>query len=281
MRMNEKHMPAVSNETAEERLAKFRRQQANDRKREQLGSHHKRPVLGRSKKLIRIKNKLEATKNENLEPPPAAATEAADKIVPLRLPFGFMSSAKDSSTDAGSTTSATASTGRSKGIALLKSLMANSKGTAAAAAAFTGKKLPLPAKAKISKAIRRNKQNFKMRLSKQQQREQQNASQGPPTLVNFFKRGQQRASKSKDESRQPIKYETFTDKDRAAAVLLGDADIKTTLEKQLKSGRLSRLWPETTHRLIFFFFVVSFQRAGSIRPPEGEPRSGLPRAGGI
>ena len=63
-----------------------------------------------------------------------------------------------------------------------------------------------------------------------------------PTLVNFFKRSNRSSQRgNKDgsgaaDSRQPVKFETFTDKDRAAAVLLGDADIKTTLEKQLKSG---------------------------------------------
>lgn len=243
MQMNMQQMPA--SESAEERLAKFRRLQANERKKEQslkLGRHqHPRPLIGRSKKLSKLSAQIKA-KSEASESiarassnPVGPSAESGDKVAPLRLPPSFALTKDSSATsDGGSATSA--STGRSKGIALLKSLMSK-RGTVSVAAAFTGKSLPLPAKAKISKAIKRNKSNFKMRLSKQQQQQNAaNANQGPPTLVNFFKRGQQRGNKKDNESRAPIKYETFTDKDRAAAVLLGDADIKTTLEKQLKSG---------------------------------------------
>lgn len=123
--------------------------------------------------------------------------------------------------------------GKNKGIALLKSLIAN-RTPAVAAAAFVGKKtLPLPAKARMSKVLRIRRQFGRPSTRSKGQgnaSSQANQNAGPPTLVNFFKR-----SKPSDRS-LPIKYETYTDKDRAAAVLLGDADIKTTLEKQLKSG---------------------------------------------
>lgn len=138
---------------------------------------------------------------------------------------------------------------REKGIPLLKSMMAKPKAKTAvamaAAAAFT------PSAAKPQSFMAKNRINKVLKMAKtaglvtrrkpinntgghnQSTQNNQSNNQGPPTLVNFFKRSNRTTNA---DSRIPIKYETFTDKDRAAAVLLGDADIKTTLEKQLKSG---------------------------------------------
>ncbi len=145
------------------------------------------------------------------------------------------------STGPGSTTSSTTSKVnkekkgkkmKSKGIAILKSMMANRTPTVAAAA-FVGKPIPLTAKVKINKVMKFTQMGrTAINKGKSMANNANRDNQGPPTLVNFFKR----TNRSNPDSRVPIKYETFTDKDRAAAVLLGDADIKTTLEKQLKSG---------------------------------------------
>jgi hypothetical protein len=138
---------------------------------------------------------------------------------------------------------------RQKGIPLLKSMMSKQKTKTAvavvAAAAFTPKP-PSITKNRINKVLKMAKTAGMVARRKpinnsgshnQSTQNNQSNNQGPPTLVNFFKRSNRTTNA---DSRIPIKYETFTDKDRAAAVLLGDADIKTTLEKQLKSGTAER-----------------------------------------
>lgn len=134
---------------------------------------------------------------------------------------------------------------KEKGIQILKSMMSKQKNkTAVAVVAATafGPKSPSRTKLRINKVLKMAKTAGMVARRKpintnsshnQSMQNNSNNNQGPPTLVNFFKRSNRTTN---TDSRIPIKYETFTDKDRAAAVLLGDADIKTTLEKQLKSG---------------------------------------------
>lgn len=132
---------------------------------------------------------------------------------------------------------------QAKGVGSLKSMMdkKNTKTAVVAAAAFSGKspsssmtKFKMKKALKVAKTAGMVARRKPTNTGSHNQSTQNNTNnQGPPTLVNFFKRSN-RANNT--DSRIPIKYETFTDKDRAAAVLLGDADIKTTLEKQLKSG---------------------------------------------
>lgn len=180
--------------------------------------------------------------------------------------------------------STSTSSTKSKGIAILKSMMAN-RTSAAAASAFTGKALPLPAKVRMNKVLKMTKQHRPMRSRSSQNKSNQsapitNSNQGPPTLVNFFKR----ANRSNADTRAPIKYETFTDKDRAAAVLLGDADIKTTLEKQLKSGTCPiRAIGSHCYRLIFnlIFFLTKNKREGPLRVAQRESGSSLSCSSGF
>ena len=134
---------------------------------------------------------------------------------------------------------------KEKGIQILKSMMSKQKtktAVAVVAATAFGPKSPSRTKLRINKVLKMAKTAGMVARRKpintnsshnQSMQNNSNNNQGPPTLVNFFKRSNRTTN---TDSRIPIKYETFTDKDRAAAVLLGDADIKTTLEKQLKSG---------------------------------------------
>ena len=56
----------------------------------------------------------------------------------------------------------------------------------------------------------------------------------------------------KNRDYMPVcKLEQYTDKDRAAAVLLGDTDIKTTLEKQLKSERGRYVMPKESSAQVY------------------------------
>ena len=162
---------------------------------------------------------------------------------------------------------------KSKGIAILKSMMAN-RTPLVAATALSGKVIPLQTKVKINKVLKLTQMGRKAVNSKANQNQNRD-NQGPPTLVNFFKR----TNRSNADSRVPIKYETFTDKDRAAAVLLGDADIKTTLEKQLKSG--IRLGAVAKHgaRGNWFLFLCFHLRKRSLRPAQRESGSSVSGAG--
>ena len=104
-------------------------------------------------------------------------------------------------------------------------------------------------------------------------------SSATPTLVNFFKRSNRSSQRSNNKDggngaagndpRQPVKFETFTDKDRAAAVLLGDADIKTTLEKQLKSERGRYVLPKESPAQVYLAQADFEMRIGGLTTAHG------------
>lgn len=212
--MNKQRLSAMTCQSAQERLARFRRQRAKELRlhSSNTAAHPSIPSQAR-----RLSGRISALKNGTLNTNKLTVKGSANTV-------GLEACLQPSTSVSGSVTPI-----KKKGFALLKTLLSN-RGTVAVAEAFTGRSLPLPAKVKMSKAIKRNKQVFKMRQSKAQQASNTaSANTGPPTLVNFFKRGMQTRSSKKENDRTPIKYETFTDKDRAAAVLLGESDIKMTL----------------------------------------------------
>lgn len=60
------------------------------------------------------------------------------------------------------------------------------------------------------------------------------------------------------------KLEQYTDKDRAAAVLLGDTDIKTTLEKQMKSDRGRYVMPKESSAQVYLVQADFEMRIGGL-----------------
>ncbi|XP_057371231.2 uncharacterized protein LOC130692170 [Daphnia carinata] len=156
-----------------------------------------------------------------------------------------------------------------KGVPLLKSMMQKQKAKTAvvAAVAFSGKSSTSSmTKFRIKKVMKMAKTAGlvarRKPINSNSQSTQNNANnQGPPTLVNFFKRSNRT---NNADSRIPIKYETFTDKDRAAAVLLGDADIKTTLEKQLKSERGRYVLPKESPAQVYLAQADFEMRIGGL-----------------
>ena len=60
------------------------------------------------------------------------------------------------------------------------------------------------------------------------------------------------------------KLEQYTDKDRAAAVLLGDTDIKTTLEKQMKSERGRYVMPKESSAQVYLVQADFEMRIGGL-----------------
>ncbi|XP_032778290.2 uncharacterized protein LOC116917044 [Daphnia magna] len=160
---------------------------------------------------------------------------------------------------------------QTKAMPLLKSMMEKQKAktTIVAAVAFSAKSSTSSmTKFKIKKVMKMAKtaglvaRRKPINTSSHNQSTPNNASgQGPPTLVNFFKRSNRT---NNADSRVPIKYETFTDKDRAAAVLLGDADIKTTLEKQLKSERGRYVLPKESPAQVYLAQADFEMRIGGL-----------------
>jgi len=92
----------------------------------------------------------------------------------------------------------------------------------------------------------------------------------PPSLVTFMKSSKSSSSSNKNKNTSGgipegvsgcvggiagfnnwPKREQYTDKDRAAAVILGDTDIKTTLEKQLKSDRGRYVLPKESPAQVY------------------------------
>ena len=92
----------------------------------------------------------------------------------------------------------------------------------------------------------------------------------PPSLVTFMKSSKSSSSSNKNKTvnggipegvsgcvggiagfNNWPKREQYTDKDRAAAVILGDTDIKTTLEKQLKSDRGRYVLPKESPAQVY------------------------------
>ncbi|KAI9563968.1 hypothetical protein GHT06_007706 [Daphnia sinensis] len=157
------------------------------------------------------------------------------------------------------------------GTPLLKSMLEKQKAKTAvvAAVAFSGKsstssmtKFRIKKVMKMAKTAGLVARRKPINTSSHNQSTQNNTSnQGPPTLVNFFKRSNRT---NNADSRIPIKYETFTDKDRAAAVLLGDADIKTTLEKQLKSERGRYVLPKESPAQVYLAQADFEMRIGGL-----------------